>query len=69
MAISIAMGCIMRELTDFHEEVGVSLIASIELIVQAQQAVIATTRAYMAASSVNPEIIKSYRIIALTIHK
>ncbi|MFD1929631.1 DUF4003 family protein [Sporosarcina siberiensis] len=53
MALSIAMGYIMRELTDSHEEIGVSLIASIELIVQAQQAVIAATMASMAASSAN----------------
>ncbi|WP_438313801.1 DUF4003 family protein [Sporosarcina sp. FA9] len=51
MALSIAMGYIMRELTNSREEMGVSLIASIELIVQAQQAVIAATMASMAASS------------------
>lgn len=51
MALSIAIGYVMQELTDNVEETGVSLVASIELILQAQQAVMAATIAAMAASS------------------
>lgn len=51
MALSIAIGYIMQELTDSVQETGVSLVASVELILQAQQAVMAATIAAMAASS------------------
>ncbi|MCZ2259085.1 DUF4003 family protein [Sporosarcina sp. G11-34] len=51
MALSIAIGYVMQELTDMMEETGVSLVASVEMILQAQQAVMAATIAAMAASS------------------
>ena len=50
MALSIAIGYVMQGLTDKMEETGVSLIASVELILQAQQAVMAATIAAIAAS-------------------
>ncbi|MHA6259066.1 DUF4003 family protein [Sporosarcina sp. CAU 1771] len=51
MALSIAIGYYMQELTDTVQETGISLVASIELIMQAQQAVMAATIAAMAATS------------------
>ena len=51
MALSIAIGYVMQELTANMEQTGVSLSESIELIMQAQQAVMAATIAAMAAST------------------
>ncbi|NYF25603.1 DUF4003 family protein [Sporosarcina sp. JAI121] len=51
MALSIAIGYIMHELTESAEAASVSLATSIELIIQAQQAVMAATIAAMVASS------------------
>ena len=51
MALSIGIGYVMHELTENGEEANVSLSDSVELIVQAQQAVMAATIAAMAASS------------------
>ena len=51
MALSIGIGYSMHELTENVEEGTVSLATSVELILQAQQAVMAATMAAMAASS------------------
>lgn len=51
MALSIAMGYVMHMLTENGEAANVSFATSIELIIQAQQAVMAATIAAMAASS------------------
>ncbi|WP_342513767.1 DUF4003 family protein [Sporosarcina sp. FSL K6-1522] len=51
MALSIAVGYIMHQLTENAEETSISLATSVELILQAQQAVMAATIAAMAASS------------------
>ncbi|MFS0575673.1 DUF4003 family protein [Sporosarcina sp. 179-K 3D1 HS] len=53
MALSIGVGYVMHKLVDpvRVEETSVSLVTSIELIIQAQQAVMAATIAVMAASS------------------
>ncbi|MER2089493.1 MAG: DUF4003 family protein, partial [Sporosarcina sp.] len=51
MALSIAIGYIMHELTESAEAASVSLATSVELIIQAQQAVMAATIAAMVASS------------------
>ncbi|KXH80682.1 DUF4003 family protein [Sporosarcina sp. HYO08] len=51
MALSIAMGCRLKEYADNADATSVSLATSVELILQAQQAVIAATVAAMAASS------------------
>lgn len=51
MALSIGIGYSMHELTENVEEATVSLVTSVELILQAQQAVMAATMAAMAASS------------------
>jgi len=50
MALSIAIGYVMHELTENMEEACVSLATSVELIMQAQQAIMAATIAAMAAS-------------------
>jgi hypothetical protein len=51
MALSIAIGYIMHKLTESAEEESVSLATSVELIIQAQQAVMAATIAAMVAST------------------
>ncbi|HJF33640.1 MAG TPA: DUF4003 domain-containing protein [Sporosarcina psychrophila] len=51
MALSIAIGYIMHQLTESAEAASVSLATSVELIIQAQQAVMAATIAAMVASS------------------
>ncbi len=51
MALSIGIGYIMHELTASAEETNVSLATSVELILQAQQAVMAATIAAVVASS------------------
>ncbi|KAA0948775.1 DUF4003 family protein [Sporosarcina sp. ANT_H38] len=51
MALSIAIGYIMHKLTESAEEASVSLATSVELIIQAQQAVMAATIAAIVASS------------------
>ncbi len=51
MALSIAIGYIMHKLTESAEEASVSLATSVELIIQAQQAVMAATIAAMVAST------------------
>ncbi|WP_203248349.1 DUF4003 family protein [Sporosarcina beigongshangi] len=51
MALSIGIGYSMHELTENVDEAMVSLATSVELILQAQQAVMAATMAAMAASS------------------
>ncbi|MGN7386085.1 DUF4003 family protein [Sporosarcina sp. SAFN-015] len=51
MALSIAIGHVMHRLTENAEQVNVSLAASVEMILQAQQAVMAATVAAVAASS------------------
>ena len=51
MALSIGIGYSMHALTENVEEATVSLATSVELILQAQQAVMAATMAAMAASS------------------
>ena len=53
MALSIGIGYIMHQLVDpaHVDETGISLAASIEMVIQAQQAVTAATIAAMAASS------------------
>lgn len=53
MALSIGIGYIMHELTENMEKATISLATSVELILQAQQAVMAATIAAMAASSAN----------------
>ncbi|MCM3744669.1 DUF4003 domain-containing protein [Sporosarcina luteola] len=51
MALSVAIGHVMHGLTERADQVSVSLAASVELILQAQQAVMAATVAAVAASS------------------
>jgi hypothetical protein len=51
MALSIAIGYIMHKLTESAEEESVSIATSLELIIQAQQAVMAATIAAMVAST------------------
>ncbi len=51
MALSIAIGYIMHKLTESAEAECVSLATSVELIIQAQQAVMAATIAAMVAST------------------
>ena len=51
MALSIAIGYVMHELTEKGETANISLATSVELIIQAQQAVMAATIAAMAAST------------------
>ncbi len=51
MALSIAIGYIMHKLTESAEAASVSLATSVELIIQAQQAIMAATIAAMVASS------------------
>lgn len=51
MALSVAIGYIMHRLTESADQVSVSLAASVEMILQAQQAVMAATVAAVAASS------------------
>lgn len=51
MALSIAIGYIMHKLTESAEAESVSLATSVELIIQAQQAVMAATIAAMVAST------------------
>lgn len=51
MALSIGIGYIMHMLTENAEEATISLATSVELIVQAQQAIMAATIAAMAAST------------------
>ncbi|CAM3190845.1 DUF4003 domain-containing protein [Filibacter tadaridae] len=51
MALSIGIGYVMHELTENAEQASISLATSVELILQAQQAVMAATIAAMAASS------------------
>lgn len=51
MALSIAIGYIMHKLTESAEEASIRLATSVELIIQAQQAVMAATIAAMVASS------------------
>ncbi|MCG7343476.1 DUF4003 domain-containing protein [Sporosarcina sp. ACRSL] len=51
MALSIAIGHVMHQLTDSADQVSVSLAASVDMILQAQQAVMAATVAAVAASS------------------
>ena len=51
MALSIAIGYVMHALTESGEATNVSLATSIELMIQAQQAVMAATIAAMAAST------------------
>lgn len=51
MALSMAIGYVMHDLTENGEAANVSLATSIELIIQAQQAVMAATIAAMAAST------------------
>lgn len=51
MALSIAIGYVMHELAENGEAASISLATSVELIIQAQQAVMAATIAAMAAST------------------
>lgn len=51
MALSIAIGYVMHELAENGETANISLATSVELIIQAQQAVMAATIAAMAAST------------------
>ena len=51
MALSIGIGYIMHKLTENAEEATISLSTSVELIVQAQQAIMAATIAAMAATT------------------
>lgn len=51
MALSVAIGYIMHQLTEDTDQMSVSLATSVEMIIQAQQAVMATTVAAVAASS------------------
>lgn len=51
MALSIGIGYVMHELTERAEDTRISFATSVELILQAQQAVMAATIAAMAASS------------------
>ncbi|MGG0670916.1 DUF4003 family protein [Sporosarcina koreensis] len=51
MALSVAIGYVMHQLTESADQVSVSLAASVEMILQAQQAVMAATVAAVAASS------------------
>jgi Protein of unknown function (DUF4003) len=51
MALSIGIGYSMHELAETVEEANISLTTSVELILQAQQAVMAATISAMAASS------------------
>lgn len=55
MALSIGIGYVMHKLVHpaYVDETSISLAASIELVIQAQQAVMAATIAAMAASSAN----------------
>ncbi|MFC5601795.1 DUF4003 family protein [Sporosarcina koreensis] len=51
MALSVAIGHVMHRLTERADQVSVSLAASVEMILRAQQAVMAATVAAVAASS------------------
>lgn len=51
MALSVAIGHVMHRMTERADQVSVSLAASVEMILQAQQAVMAATVAAVAASS------------------
>ena len=51
MALSVAIGHVMHRLTERADQVSVSLATSVEMILQAQQAVMAATVAAVAASS------------------
>lgn len=51
MALSIAIGMVLHQLTEAADQIGVSLAASVDMILQAQQAVMAATVAAVAASS------------------
>lgn len=51
MALSIAIGMVLHQLTETADQVGVSMAASVDMILQAQQAVMAATVAAVAASS------------------
>lgn len=51
MALSIAIGYVMHELTEKGEAANISLATSVKLIIQAQQAVMAATIAATAAST------------------
>ena len=51
MALSIAIGYIMHKLTEMQKRQRISLATSVELIIQAQQAVMAATIAAMVAST------------------
>ena len=51
MALSIGIGYVMHELSESGDMANVSLATSVELILQAQQAIMAATIAAMAASS------------------
>ena len=51
MAFSVGIGYVMHELTENGDQANISLATSVELIMQAQQAVMAATIAAVAASS------------------
>lgn len=51
MALSVAIGNVMHQMTERADQVSVSLAASVEMILRAQQAVMAATVAAVAASS------------------
>lgn len=51
MALSISIGWVLHELVEHEKAISVSLATSTELIIQAQQAIMATTIAAMAAVS------------------
>ncbi|QTD40008.1 DUF4003 family protein [Sporosarcina sp. Te-1] len=51
MALSIAIGYVMHQLTESADQVSVSLATSVEIILRAQQAVMAVTVGAVAASS------------------
>ena len=51
MALSLGIGYVIHELVGSADEAIVSLATSVELLIQAQQAVMAATIAAMAASS------------------
>ncbi|MDN4606676.1 DUF4003 family protein [Sporosarcina highlanderae] len=51
MALSLACGILLHHLTESADQVGVSMAASVDMIIQAQQAVMAVTVAAVATSS------------------
>ena len=60
MALSIAIGYIMHKLTESAEEASVSLPTSVELILQAQQAMMAATIAAMVAIILGSKLVRTY---------